>query len=134
MLAPNEIVDDPATSPYPIWDPLGTYPGGTKVVWRKNVYEARYWNTGVAPDTPVANPYDTPWTLVGPVLPGDKPAPLPTLPPDTYPQWDPEESYVAGDRVQLGDVPYQAKWWTQGDTPGTSVPGGSPWVLIFPTE
>lgn len=134
VLAPNEIVDDPATSPYPIWDPLGTYPGGTKVVWRKNVYEARYWNTGVAPDTPVANPYDTPWTLVGPVLPGDKPAPLPTLPPDTYPQWDPEESYVAGDRVQLGDVPYQAKWWTQGDKPGTSVPGGSPWVLIFPTE
>jgi chitinase len=133
-LAPGDIVDDPATSPYPIWDPLGTYPGGTKIVWRHNVYEARYWNTGFAPDTPVGNPYDSPWTLLGPVLPGDKPAPLPTLPEGTYPAWDAEKAYVAGDRVQLGTVPYEAKWWSQGTEPGTNVPGGSPWVLIFPAQ
>lgn len=125
-------VDDPATSPYPIWDPYGTYPGGTKVVWHRQVYEARFWTSGVAPDTPVANEWDSPWTLIGPVLPGDRPAPLPTLPAGTYPDWDPEKAYQAGDRVLLDQVPYAAKWWTQGQEPGTSVPGGSPWVLVIP--
>ncbi|MBI1378391.1 MAG: glycosyl hydrolase family 18 [Frankiales bacterium] len=129
---PSSLVDDPAHSPFPIWDPLGTYPGGTKVVWHHQVYQARYWTTGFAPDTPVASSYDSPWTLLGPVLPGDTPAPLPTLAPGTYPQWDPAQAYVAGSRVQLGLVPYQAKWWTQGQKPGVAVSGGSPWVLVAP--
>lgn len=132
--APTSAVDDPAHSPYPIWDPLGTYPGGTKVVWRHNVYQARYWTSGVAPDTAVANPLDSPWTLLGPVMPGDTPSPLPTLPAGSYPQWDPKQAYVAGTRVQLGLVPYEAKWWTQGQQPGTAVAGGSPWVLVIPSS
>lgn len=127
-----DLTDDPANSPFPIWEPLGTYPGGTKIVWHRNVYEARYWTTGIAPDTPYANPYDSPWVLVGPVLPGDTPAPLPTLPEGTYPQWDADTAYQAGTRVQLGLVPYQAKWWTQGQEPGTAVQGGSPWMLVLP--
>lgn len=124
--------DDPARSPFPIWDPLGTYPGGTKIVWLHNVYVARYWTSGVAPDTPVATATDSPWTLVGPVLPGDTPAPLPTLPAGSYPQWNASEAYVAGTRVQVGLVPYAAKWWSQGQEPGTAVAGGSPWVLVLP--
>jgi chitinase len=131
-IAPADIVDDPAKSPYPIWEPLGTYPAGTKIVWRKNVYEARYWTSGFAPDTEVANPYDTPWTLLGPVMPGDKPAPLPTLPAGSYPDWDPEEVYLEGDRVLLDLVPYEAKWWTQGQKPGVAIEGGSPWLLVLP--
>lgn len=128
----TDVTDDPATSPYPIWEPLGAYPGGTKVVWHRNVYEARYWTSGFAPDTPVSNPADSPWTLVGPVLPGDRPAPLPTLPENTYPQWDKEQAYTAGTRVQVGLVPYEAKWWTQGQEPGKAIPGGSPWMLVIP--
>lgn len=128
------IVDDPKKSPFPIWDPLGTYPAGSKVVWKQKVYQSKYWTSGFAPDTPVANAYDTPWTLLGPVLPGDKPAPLPTLPPNTYAQWNAEQSYVAGTRVQLGNVPYEAKWYTQGQKPGVAVAGGSPWVLVYPTN
>lgn len=131
---PDDIVDDPETSPYPIWDPLGTYPAGTKAVWRQQVYEARYWTSGIAPDTPVANPLDSPWTLIGPVLPGDTPAPLPTFPAGTYPEWDTEAVYVAGNRVQLDLVAYEAKWWTQGQRPGEPVAGGSPWVMIYPNE
>lgn len=127
-----DVIDDPATSPFPIWDPLGTYPAGSKVVWRQKVYEAKWWTSGFAPDTPVSSPGDTPWLLIGPVLPGDTPAPLPTLPPNTYAQWDPQQVYVAGDRVQLGLVPYEAKWWTQGQRPGEPVAGGSPWLLVIP--
>ncbi|MCB2413775.1 glycosyl hydrolase family 18 [Demequina sp. TTPB684] len=133
-VAPADLVDDPATSPYPVWDPLGTYPAGTKIVWRKQVYEARFWTSGFAPDAVVSNPLDSPWTLLGPVLPGDTPAPLPTLPEGSYPQWDDEEIYEAGSRVQVGLVPYEAKWWSQGTKPGVAVAGGSPWVLIIPAE
>jgi chitinase len=126
------IVDDPAHSPFPIWDPLGTYPADTKVVWKKQVYQAKWWTSGFAPDTPVTSAYDTPWTLLGPVLPGDTPAPLPTVAANTYPQWDAATGYVAGSRVQLGLVPYQAKWWTQGQRPSDAVSGGSPWMLVNP--
>ena len=129
----TEIVDDPATSPYQIWDPLGTYPAGTKVVYKHNVYQAKWWNTGADPSTPYASEYDNPWTLIGPVLPGDKPAPLPTVPAGTYDAWVADKVYVAGDRVQVDNVPYQAKWWNQGQEPGTNIPGGSPWTLINPS-
>ena len=126
-----DAADDPAHSPFPIWDPLGAYPGGTKTVWHHQVFQARYWTSGFAPDTPVASAQDSPWTLLGPVLPSDTPAPLPTLPAGSYPQWSSTQAYVAGSRVQLGLVPYQAKWWSQGQQPGASIVGGSPWVLVM---
>lgn len=127
-----ETVDDPATSPFPIWDSLGRYPAGTKIVWHQQVFKARYWTTGFTPDTAVANAKDSPWTLVGPVLPGDTPAPMPTLPAGTYPQWNPTQAYVAGSRVQLGLVPYEAKWWSQKQEPGQPLAGGTPWLLVLP--
>jgi chitinase len=99
-------------------------------VWHGQVFQSRYWHTGFAPDTPVALAQDSPWTLLGPVLPGDTPAPLPTLPAGSYPQWDGAAAYSAGSQVQLGLVPYEAKWWSQGQQPGVTVVGGSPWVLI----
>jgi chitinase len=127
---PN-VADDPAHSPFPIWDPMGAYAGGTKIVWHHQVFQARFWTTGFAPDTPVANAQDSPWSLVGPVLPDDTPAPLPGLPAGTYPQWDPTRAYGAGSRVQLALVPYEAKWWSKGQKPGVSAAGGAPWVLIM---
>jgi len=129
----DEIVDDPATSPYPIWNPNMAYPKGSKVVWHKNVYQAKWYSIGDQPDVPVATADQTPWTLIGPVLPGDTPAPTPTLPPGTYPDWSPTEVYVAGSRVMLDGVGYQAKYWTQGDQPGAapSTPQeSSPWELL----
>ena len=125
-------VDNPADSPFPIWDSLGRYPAGTKIVWHHQVFNARYWTTGFTPDTWVANAKDSPWTLVGPVLPGDTPAPMPTLPAGTYPQWNPTQAYIAGSRVQLGLVPYEAKWWSQKQEPGQSLAGGTPWLLVLP--
>jgi chitinase len=102
--------DDPATSPYPIWNPSQAYPKNTKIVWHHNVYEAKYYTQGDVPDAPVANPSDTPWTLIGPVLPGEHPAVTPTLPAGTYPDWSATAIYVAGNRVLYNGVGYQAKW------------------------
>jgi chitinase len=122
-------VDDPATSPYQIWNPDRAYPKGTKVVWHHNVYQAKWYTQGDTPDAPVAQPSDTPWTLIGPVLPGEHPQPTPTLPVGTYPAWNAATVYHAGDRVLFHGVPFQAKWYTQGDEPGTpsTNEAPSPW-------
>lgn len=124
--------DDPAHSPYQIWKESGAYLQGTKVVWHHNVYQAKWWTQGDMPDNPVLQSWQTPWQLVGPVLPGEKPIPQPTLPPGTYPEWSGDEKYDAGDRILFQGIPYQAKWWTQGDSPAaaTSNPDNSPWVPL----
>jgi chitinase len=126
------IADDPATSPYPIWNADGQYPANTKIVWHHNVYEAKWWTQGDVPDSPVANPADSPWTLIGPVLPGEHPAPLPTLSAGTYPLWDAATVYVAGQRVLYEGVGYQAKWWTQDQPPQPNPlqPADTPWQLL----
>ncbi len=123
------IVDDPASSPYQIWSKEATYIQGSKVVWKKNVYQAKWWTQGEVPDNPVLQSWETPWDLIGPVLPGDKPIAQPTLPAGTYPTWKGTATYNAGDRVLLDGVAYQAKWWTQGNSPAASAasPSNSPW-------
>lgn len=129
---PPSIVDNPATSPYPIWNPVIGYPQDTKIVWHRNVYQAKWWTRGDMPDAPVTSAADTPWTLIGPVLPGEHPAPTPTLSAGTYPTWSAEHTYRAGDRVLYRGVGYLAKWYTHGDVPGIAVsdPGQTPWQLI----
>ncbi len=124
--------DDPATSPYPIWSASAAYPAGTKVVWHHFVYQAKWWTQGDVPDDPVLQSWQTPWELIGPVLPGEKPVPPPTLPAGTYPNWSPTAIYTAGQRVLLDGVPYQAKWWNQGQSPAAAAsdPDGSPWVQL----
>lgn len=125
--------DDPETSPYPIWEPDSSYPKGSKVVYEGLVYQAKWYTSGFAPDTAVGSQYETPWRLLGPVMPGDKPAPLPTLPKGTYPQWDAQQAYFKGARVQVGLVPYEAKYWSQGVKPGTvDAAGQRPWAVVQP--
>lgn len=129
---PTSVVDDPQTSPYQIWSPAMAYAKGTKVVWRHNVYEAKWWTRGDMPDAPVASASDTPWTLIGPVLPGERPSPTPTIAAGTYPQWSADQTYQGGDRVMYQGLGYQAKWYTHGDVPGIPVsdPGQTPWEYI----
>lgn len=129
---PKTITDDPATSPYAIWSEDSSYLKGSKVVWHRNVYEAKWWTSGDLPDDPVLNAWETPWTLVGPVLAGEKPHELDTLAYDLYPEWVGATAYEKGTRVNFSGIPYQAKWWTQGDSPEaySSNPDSSPWVPL----
>ncbi|MDK8180339.1 lytic polysaccharide monooxygenase [Paenibacillus sp. UMB4589-SE434] len=48
--------------------------------------------------------------------------------PTTYPAWSAAAVYVAGNKVTHNGVNYEAKWWTQGETPGTS--GADVWKVI----
>lgn len=127
--------DDPATAPYPIWSRQNAYPAQTRVVWRGNVYLAKWWNQDAQPDAP-ADAGTSPWQLLGPVLPGETPVPEPTLPAGYYPQWQREGTYSRGDRVLHDGIPYEAKWWTSGDSPDASLvdPSSSPWQQLTASQ
>lgn len=130
--ASTEKADDPTTSPYPIWSASSAYLEGTKVVWHHNVYEAKWWTQGEVPDSPVLQSWQTPWELIGPVLPGEKPIPQPTLPEGTYPNWSGEATYNTGQRVLFNGVPYQAKWWNKAESPAAASANAdnSPWAPL----
>jgi len=132
VVSSASLKDNPKTSPYQIWSQTASYLEGTKVVWHHNVYVAKWWTQGDLPDNPVLNAYQTPWTLIGPVLKGEKPIQQPTVPEGTYPAWDGTVIYNKGQRVIFDDTPYEAKWYTQGDSPAaaSSDPDGSPWVPL----
>ncbi|WP_217178747.1 chitinase [Streptomyces sp. AC495_CC817] len=126
------VTDDPLTSPFPVWAETASYRTGTRVVWHGNVYEAKWWTKGDVPDNPVLQEFETPWRVVGPVLPGETPIPVPTVPAGTYPDWVGDATYERGDRVLFDGLPYEAKWWTRGDSPQISEtePDSSPWLAL----
>ena len=132
----ESVVDNPATSPYPIWAEESSYLEGTKVVWHKNVYQTKWWTRGDLPDNPVLNEWETPWVLIGPVLPGETPIPKPTLPAGTYPDWAGTAIYEKGALILFDGVPYESKWWNQGESPDAAAadPDGSPWAVLSDTE
>ncbi|MFD0587458.1 lytic polysaccharide monooxygenase [Paenibacillus sp. GCM10027627] len=48
--------------------------------------------------------------------------------PTTYPTWSASAVYVQGSKVTYNGVNYEAKWWTQGETPSSS--GTGAWKVI----
>lgn len=123
--------DDPATSPYAIWRAAKAYPRGEKVVWHGSVYESKWFTRGELPDAPVEQVWDTPWRYVGPVLETDAP-PAPELVPGEFRRWTPDEVFLKGDQVTHKGFVFEAKWWTQGDTPKPDPdrPYEVPWTPI----
>lgn len=129
-------VDDPSTSPYPVWNEETAYTTSERIVWHANVYEAKWWTRNEAPDNPVLQGAATPWRIIGPVLPGDKPTPQLTAPAGTAPEWEPAKVYRKSDRVLFGGRVYEAKWWTQTDSPEAAMQGApeSPWTRLRDEE
>ena len=129
------VTDDPETSPYPIWSETTAYPANTKVVWHRNVYEAKWWTEGDQPDQAAENG-SQPWRLLGPVLPGEKPIERPKLPAGTYPSWDKAKEYRRGDRVLFQGDGFEAKWYSVGDSPDAALvqPQDSPWRVLTDAE
>lgn len=127
--------DDPATSPYPIWRSTKVYEEGDKVVWQRNVYQAKWFAQGTLPDAPVANLWDTPWRYLGPVLESDGvvASTIPVGPlSGEFPKWTADKVFVAGDQVQLFGQVYKARWWTQGTEPqlDPDSPYDNPWEWV----
>ncbi|HPU39475.1 MAG TPA: chitinase [Microthrixaceae bacterium] len=126
-------VVDPANSPFPVWRPTAQYPESYKVVWKGNVYQAKWFNQGADPSTRTASEWDTPWALVGPVGANDVAPTLTTVPPGSVPVWDPATLYQKGAEVAFDGLPYRARWSTQGNAPSTQFPIGpdDPWEPMF---
>ncbi|WP_441402102.1 chitinase [Arthrobacter sp. 2YAF22_2] len=124
--------DDPATSPYPVWKETARYVAGDRAVWHGNVYEAKWWTQGASPDNPVDQGATVPWKLIGPVLPGDRPSPQATIAAGTYPDWSPTAAYLRGSRILFDGYAFEAKWWTQSNSPQASLDGApdSPWMKL----
>lgn len=132
-LAFEVLEDDPERSPYPIWQPDQAFQPGAKVVWHGYVYEAKWYSLGGDPEAPVENIWETPWRVVGPVLPQDLLEPV-RVPRSAAPPWSADAIYTAGDRVWLDGAVYEAKWWTQSEAPGRPAAAGheSPWERLDP--
>lgn len=130
------MVDDPASSPYPVWSPLATYVQDDRIVWQGNVYKAKWWTKGDVPNDPIHHGDKTPWTLIGPVLPGDRPQPEVVVPAGTFPGWAAGTSYQKGDRVMLEGRVFEAKWWVQAESPEASRQGSteSAWLKLSNDE
>ena len=127
------VVDDPATSPYPIWRAEGQYPAGYKVVWHGEVYQARWYTAGVDPSVPGTTGTEAPWALLGAVTTKEAaPQPVPTATGVTEP-WNPQTLYQRGARVLLDGLPYEARWATRGEAPGNAPPDRSDqaWGPLF---
>ncbi len=124
---------NPADAPYPQWSPTGDYPLGYKVVEQGEIYEAKWYNSGDDPQAQVQYSWETPWELLGPVLPGDHAPVMPKLPRGSYPAWSVGVLYRAGDTVLYRGLPYEAKWENQGVAPQTDIsdPAGSPWQALY---
>ncbi|KAF0815091.1 Extracellular basic protease [Andreprevotia sp. IGB-42] len=76
----------------------------------------------VKPTTaPTATPTVTPKPTIAPT------AVPTTAPASCYAVWNASTAYTGGDKVTYNGRNYQAKWWTQANTPSTSSGDGKPW-------
>jgi chitinase len=125
-------VDDPLSSPYPIWRTGKAYEAGSRIVWQDRVYTAKWWTQGDQPDAPVKNPWDSPWRYLGPVTDADRQAVRTVFatPSGTRRTWERERIYVEGDEVEYFGRAFRAKWWTQGDQPVVD----PDWAYSYPWE
>jgi chitinase len=125
--------DNPATSPYPIWRPTAAYTAGYKVVWQGQIYQAGWWNQGTAPGTAAADSPSGPWQPIGPVPAGSHAPKLVKLASGNLSKWSPSSVYHGGDRVTFEGLPYQARWYTQGEQPLPELPPdpSAPWEPLF---
>jgi chitinase len=125
--------DNPATSPYPIWRPSAAYGTGYKVVWQGQIYQSGWWNQGTPPGTAAADAPNGPWQPIGPVPPNSKAPELVKLVPGNFPAWSAAAVYHEGDRISFRGMPYEARWYTQGEQPLAELPSdpSAPWEPLF---
>ncbi len=123
---------NPANAPYPLWSPTEQYSAGYKVVEAGEIYQAKWFNSADDPAAVVQFAYQTPWELIGPVLPGDHAPRIAHTAISGLPAWDQGASYADGAKVSYEGLPYEAKWANQGATPiFGGAAGASPWQPLY---
>ena len=117
---------------YDQWRQLREYVPGARVVWDGQVYQAKWWNVGQLPDAVVAHEWDSPWVVLGPVLPDE--ATTTTVPVGATPQWVSSVNYSYGTRVERHGIIYTAQWQNQGYDPASDPDNTcqNPWTPLWP--
>lgn len=133
ILRPVAPDTNPANAPFPIWSPVASYPAGYKVVEDGEIYQAKWYNSAQDPRAQYQYSWESPWELLGPVLPSDHAPVIPAPAPGTYPAWSAATLYVAGQRVLYDRLAYEAKWSNQGVAPGIDAvqEPSSPWRPLY---
>ena len=115
--------DDPAKSPYPIWRPTAAYGSWLQGRLAGADLPGGWWNQGTPagvsrPRTRRAGPGSRsarcPRTATRPKLVRSAKG--------NFPSWSPTAVYHQGDRVSFDRLPYQARWYTQGEQPLDELP------------
>lgn len=101
---PEITEPEPDITPADTYDASAAYVGGDTVVCNGKTYRAKWWTQGENPETAEV------WELVSDSeeTSGDTTGPA---------AWDASKVYNSGDQVTYNGKTYQAKWWTQGETP-----------------
>ncbi|HEY3727345.1 MAG TPA: chitinase [Solirubrobacteraceae bacterium] len=125
--------DNPAASPYPIWDATSGYVAGYKVVWHRSIYQAKWFSQGAAPDAPAQSSAPSPWLLIGPITPGAHARKPELLDTGNHPTWSASTVYRQGARVMYKDLPYLARYYSHAQPPSSALPAqaGAAWQPLF---
>jgi chitodextrinase len=94
----------------PAWNAGTVYVGGNQVSHNDHGWRAKWWTQGETPGSAAV------WEDLGQCEAGGPPAPGEC----TDPAWNATAVYVGGNRVSHNDHGWRAKWWTQGETPGSA--------------
>jgi chitinase len=118
------------------WNSSTVYTGGEIVTYQGKDYKAKWWTQGNVPGTEQWGPWElqsgsvTPTaTPVAPTATPVAATPTPVAPTATptpavgncaNAAWAESSIYVGGNLVSYNGRNYKAKWWTQGNAPGTN--------------
>lgn len=123
--------DESTTTQSGSWSSSSIYTAGDLVSYGGENYKAKWWTQG---DIPGANQWG-PWesTTEEAVIEqsedtGDNTSETEDSADTLGSTWSSSTVYTNGDVVLYNGIKYQAKWWTQGDAPGTSTWG--PWSRV----
>ncbi|WNM26983.1 glycosyl hydrolase family 18 protein [Demequina capsici] len=104
------------------WDAASVYTGGAVVAHDGHTWTAGWWTQGEEPGT--TGDWGV-WREQGTCTGTGDPTDGATTPSDSgtcAAAWDAASVYTGGTQVSYGDHNWQARWWTQGETPSS---GGS---------
>jgi len=96
----------------PTWSAGTVYVGGDQVSHDDHGWRAKWWTQGEEPGATSSGV----WEDLGP-CDGTPPPPPGSCP---HPAWVASAVYLGGNQVSHADHGWRAKWWTQGETPGTA--------------
>ena len=107
------------------WNSATAYSGGAVVTYAGNTYKAKWWTQGNVPGAEQWGPWEATGTAPT-TAPSTAPTTAPTTAPSTAPgactsaEWNSSAVYTGGNLVSYNNRSYKAKWWTQGNAPGSN--------------